>query len=253
MNSVRNRSIVLALGLLSVLLSACTSALPLVAESWYAVATLEATGPVQPVEEVIAVATATATATPQPAPTATQTPSAPTLLTHGVSNVRRGPGLAYGVSHTLAGGARAAILGRNADASWLAIAGPGNGSGPAGWIASWIVTVSGDMSRVPVLAAPPLPTSTPAPLLPPTPTAVAEVPVHIDPGSPPSTACVAVNPNPGTFVNVHLGPGPQFGLAALLGNWAEVVNSTLGWHQVLLGPGITGWVDGVNVHLVGPC
>jgi uncharacterized protein YgiM (DUF1202 family) len=79
-----------------------------------------------------------------------------------------------------------------------------------------------------------------------------DVPVIIDPGSPPTNTCVASNPS-ADFVNVYLGPGEQFALVARLGNWAEVLKSSSGWHQILIAPGHTGWVKDTQVVLSGPC
>jgi hypothetical protein len=81
-----------------------------------------------------------------------------------------------------------------------------------------------------------------------------DVPVILDPGAPPTNACVASNPGPGADpIYVYLGPGEQFALVARLGNWAEVVKSSAGWHQILIAPGQTGWLKDAQVVLSGPC
>lgn len=53
--------------------------------------------------------------------------------------------------------------------------------------------------------------------------------------------------------DIHLGPGRQFALVARLGNWAEVLKTEAGWHQILLGPGDVGWISDEDVDLSGPC
>jgi hypothetical protein len=81
-----------------------------------------------------------------------------------------------------------------------------------------------------------------------------DVPVILDPGAPPTNACVASNPGPGTDpIWVYLGPGEQFAVVARLGNWAEVVKSDTNWHQILIAPGQTGWLKDAQVVLSGPC
>jgi hypothetical protein len=81
-----------------------------------------------------------------------------------------------------------------------------------------------------------------------------DVPVILDPGAPPTNACVASNPDPdGDPVYVYLGVGEQFAVVARLGNWAEVLQSISGWHQILIAPDQTGWVRDALVVLGGPC
>jgi uncharacterized protein YgiM (DUF1202 family) len=70
-------------------------------------------------------------------------------------NVRGGPGTTYALVGVLKVGDTVAIVGRNADRSWWVIQ-----SGPLrGWIinSSNYITVSGDTSTVPLVAAPPSP------------------------------------------------------------------------------------------------
>jgi hypothetical protein len=81
-----------------------------------------------------------------------------------------------------------------------------------------------------------------------------DLPIILDPGFPPTNACVASNPGGGADpITVYLGPGTQFAPVARLGNWAEVLQSSAGWHQILIGPGDTGWVQDAQVILSGPC
>jgi uncharacterized protein YraI len=160
---------------------------------------------------------------------------APALVTQDLTNVRWGPGLQYEIMIELGPGTTAPVLGRNKDASWLAIPGAGDGAGPHGWVSASIVTLQGDVFSAPIL---PAPTQT--------------LPVVQDPGSPPANACIASRPD-GTQVNLHLGPGEHFNVVAVLGNWAEVLSTQQGWHQLLLGPGETAWAEGSIVELSGPC
>lgn len=254
----------------------------------------------------------------------------PVVLTNDVTNVRRGPGLAYEVSHVLAPGTTAPILGRNNGGDWWAVPGPGDGPGPVAWIAGAVVVARGDLSGVPVLPAPPLapdvpvmgnsgqPTGDACTVAHPGPgdigpfyiyegpnkhafaivaqlglnrwvtvigrdngwyhvrdaagvtgwVPVAEVahnglcrpddgpgsiPLIEDPGLPPSGVCIANRPGQFPPPDIHLGPGRQFALIARLGNWAEVLKTDAGWHQILLGPGDAGWISDDDVELTGPC
>jgi len=115
---------------------------------------------------------------PGAAGTPAQSPSpAPTINGPQVSilsatlNVRAGPGTAYPLVGVLKVGDKAAIVGRNADRSWWVIQ-----NGPLrGWIinSTAYLTVNGDTSAVPLVAAPPSPvpaavSPTPLPPLAPT-------------------------------------------------------------------------------------
>ncbi|WP_420645025.1 hypothetical protein [Candidatus Leptofilum sp.] len=73
------------------------------------------------------------------------------------------------------------------------------------------------------------------------------------PGSPPTHVCLANRQGQTPPPDIHLGPGRQFALVARLGNWAEVLKTEIGWHQITLGPGEVGWVDGADIELTGPC
>jgi hypothetical protein len=65
-------------------------------------------------------------------------------------NVRQGPGTNYAPVGTLVQGDQVQIVGRNADSSWWAIQ-YGNGTG---WVIASLVIPEGDMSQVPLVAAP---------------------------------------------------------------------------------------------------
>jgi len=267
-------------------------------------------------------------------PTATATPAPvtlqPALITHDHTNVRLGPGLAYGVSFVLPANTTAPIIGKSLDSTWWAV--PGNGQGSYGWVSGAVVSLQGSLNGVPFLAAP---TLTPTPNLPtvgneglppggdtcvvvqPGPNDVGptvlrqgpghsfpvvailglnrwadiaevqsgwyrvqdasglggwiheseaafagrcsapgsgpDLPIIEDPGSPPANRCSVSRPGQFPPPGIHLGPGRQFALIARLGNWAEILQTEMGWHQILLGPGQVGWVSDEDVDLIGAC
>jgi hypothetical protein len=85
------------------------------------------------------------------------------------------------------------------------------------------------------------------------PLAEPDLPVIMDPGSPPADRCVVVHPGGTVVVTIYLGPSTAFAPIARLGNWAEVLNGESGWYQIQIGPGQTGWVNETAVVLAGPC
>lgn len=191
--------------------------------------THEPTAPAQPVN------------TPVPLPTITSlTPVAPHFITTRETAVRVGPGFAYDLSHFLGTSTTVPILGRSADGGWWAIHGPGDGTGPVSWVAGADVTVIGDTSTLPILAAP---------ILPPTPVTVPDVPLIGETGSPPSGRCIVAHPGQTGPINVHLGPGEQFALTARLdvNRWAEAIQEQVGWYEIRLGPGAVGWINGTAI------
>ncbi len=105
--------------------------------------------------------------TPAPAQAATPAPAAdapastgPAVTVNTSLNVRSGPGVAYDRVGSLAVGATANILGRNADGSWWQIAFEG-GPGGKGWISANYGETR-NTGGVPVVEAPPAPTPKPA-------------------------------------------------------------------------------------------
>lgn len=80
-----------------------------------------------------------------------------------------------------------------------------------------------------------------------------DLPIIMDPGSPPADRCVVVHPGGTAVVTVYLGPSTAFAPIARLGNWAELLNGESGWYQIQIGPGQTGWVSETAVGLAGPC
>ncbi len=65
-------------------------------------------------------------------------------------NVRVGPGTGYEAIGVLAQGTQVRVTGRSADGTWLQV----SYSGGMGWVFAELVTVSGDLAAVPVVAAP---------------------------------------------------------------------------------------------------
>lgn len=82
-------------------------------------------------------------------------------------NVRFGPGTGAGVLGIMLAGQTAPVIGRTSDNSWYQI----TFNGQTGWVASFVVTLSGECGNRPVVAgpvAPAQPTAAPTPPLPPT-------------------------------------------------------------------------------------
>lgn len=145
----------------------------------------------------------------------------------GPTFLRLGPGEAFGIT---------AVLGLN---RWAAIAEVQTGwyrlydaSGLGGWIHESDAAFAGRCSA---------PGSGP------------DLPLVENPGAPPSNRCSASRPGQFPPPGIHLGPGRQFALVARLGNWAEILQTEIGWHQILLGPGQVGWISGEDVDLIGAC
>ena len=80
----------------------------------------------------------------------------PVLIAHNPANVRTGPGVAYDLLVRLAAGQKVTVTGRNADGTWLAIPCPTDNPPLNGWVSAAVVTVEGDIGRVPVISVSPL-------------------------------------------------------------------------------------------------
>ncbi len=106
-------------------------------------------------------ATPTKTRTSTPSPTATKEPA--TLKTDQNSICRSGPGTVYDVVTYLVEGVQADVEGRIEDDSWWLIQSPE--AEAVCWVSAAIVSVQGDIERLPVLTPPPLPTLSPTPTL----------------------------------------------------------------------------------------
>lgn len=76
----------------------------------------------------------------------------PAIVTTPDLNVRQGPGTAYPSVGTLPEGETITIIGRNADSSWWAI----SYQGGSAWVFAGLTAPQGDVSDVPLVAAPPL-------------------------------------------------------------------------------------------------
>jgi len=93
-------------------------------------------------------ATPDAVLTGSPAPNLAQGPLAQIVVAE--LNVRAGPGTGYDAVGVLAQGAQVPVTGRSTDGTWLQV----SSSGGTGWVFAELVTVSGDLATVPVVAAP---------------------------------------------------------------------------------------------------
>jgi hypothetical protein len=145
----------------------------------------------------------------------------------GPTYLRQGPGDSFDAAAILGLDRWAAIV--EAQSGWYRVQ---DAHGVAGWVHESEVGFAGRCSG---------PGSGP------------DLPIVEDPGSPPSGRCIVHRlgqfPPPG----IHLGPGRQFALIARLGNWAEILKTEAGWHQILLGPGDVGWISDDDVDLTGLC
>lgn len=191
--------------------------------------------------------TPTATATDMPASDPVEDPppvnGEPVIVTNDFTNVRRGPGLAYEVSHVLSPNTTAPVQGRNAAGDWWAVPGPGDGPGPLGWVSGAVVLAQGNLSSVPVLPAPPL---------------EADLPVVGNGGLPPGgDTCVVAHPGPGDTGPTYLrqGPGNSFDAIAILGlnRWAAIMEAQSGWYRIQDDSGAGGWVHESTVSFAGRC
>ena len=116
--------------------------------------------PQPPPPQASATSTPPPSPTPSPSPTVTPTPTkqAPIVIGDANTNCRFGPGTVYDVVAFLLEGQSAPIDGRNAEWTWWWIERV-DGVGHC-WVWDGLVTVQGDTSDVPVIAAPPTPTPT---------------------------------------------------------------------------------------------
>ncbi len=94
-------------------------------------------------------------AAPAPAPSG---PAQVTILQD--MNVRTGPGTNYPIAGPGPAGESAAILGRNADNSWVQVEYPLTAD-KTGWVYAELVDISGDLNSVAVVQAPPPPAAPP--------------------------------------------------------------------------------------------
>lgn len=139
--------------------------------------------------------------------TATPTPDGVTISIRGsVQNVRSGPGLDFTILGQLRQGETARVIGALADNSWVII----DYRGQQGWLATYLLDVSGDLNSVPLITPPPTPTPLPPTATPtrsPEPDLVIDaaivIPSPIVPGQPFNVAVTVRNAGlsvTGTFV-----------------------------------------------------
>ena len=85
----------------------------------------------------------TETQTPEPAATATATAlPAPRVVAKSQANLRQGPGTAYPVVGSMAGGEQAEVLGRNAESTWWQVV---LANGTEGWVNASLVTAKAQL------------------------------------------------------------------------------------------------------------
>jgi uncharacterized protein YraI len=113
-------------------------------------------------------------APPAEEPPADQPPPAGVTATSDSNlNIREGPGTDFAKVGTLTAGVPAPVQGRTSDNNWVFIV----HEGTSGWVAAWLVTITGDLNSVPVTAE----DTAPAPA--PTPTQAPEQPAVLPTGS----------------------------------------------------------------------
>ncbi len=145
--------------------------------------------PIPPTNTPEPTLTPTASQTPEPAVTATATElPAPRVVAQSQTNLRQGPGTAYPVVGSMAGGEQADVLGRNAENTWWQVT---LADGIAGWVNASLVTANGAVDGVAI--AQNIPTLSPTNTRPPAPpTAPPAPPIPV------ATATPKPAPNPGT-------------------------------------------------------
>jgi TolB protein len=104
-----------------------------------------------------------------------EAPLVATVTAYGL-NVRTGPGVAYPIIGGLSRGDTVEVLGKNAAGTWLQIVHPADSDG-RGWISAAYVELTGSLTEVLEVSAPPLPPSQPSELgtLTPTPSPTTEL------------------------------------------------------------------------------
>jgi uncharacterized protein YraI len=177
--------------------------------------------------------------TPAPTPTPVNTQPQATVSVAAL-NMRLGPGTNYPVIGSLTLGETCDIIGRNAATSWWNVQCPKN---LKGWVAAQLVSVTGSTANVPIIVAPPPPTSTPVP-----PSATcsgwtsAFYPNRDLLGSPATSACV----NQINFNWNGASPYPQMPATNWSARFERTVNVTPGNYQLhtVSDDGVRVWQDG---------
>ena len=106
-----------------------------------------------------------ATDTPAPVvPTLTSAPPSPSvpmaMPSSQAVNCRSGPALGWDVLTLIQYGKSVEIVAKNSDASWVEVKNPAVAGGVC-WVSAGVVTITGNLGSVPMVAAPPPPTGLP--------------------------------------------------------------------------------------------
>lgn len=196
-------------------------------------------------EAQVAVATFTPTATPTPeftpTPSPTPTPTPPPYalaIATDTTNLRQGPGTAYGTAGQMAANQQLKIIGKNQDGSWWQLEDP---NGRPVWILADRVNALGPVTEVAVAKDIPA-----APQVAAAPAAAAQ--------SAPVSA-----PRPaggGSFgygmqINPYGGADLGFASSALKNAGFNWVKWQVPWKEMEGAPGQIGWQDGVVDHFAG--
>jgi hypothetical protein len=108
-----------------------------------------------PVAPTLTPAPPTAPPTATPTLTATRTPTPWAIVAVEQANVRSGPGTEYPIVAAYPQGTALTMRGRNGAATWLVVKRPDGGEG---WMAATTLKVTGEVTALPEVAAPPTPT-----------------------------------------------------------------------------------------------
>ncbi|BAF58967.1 MAG: SH3 domain-containing protein [Pelotomaculum sp.] len=139
------------------------------------------------------------------------------LINGDLVNIRSGPGTGYGVVAQAGRGERFPVL--EESAGWYKVR---LGTGAAGWVAGWLVSL--ETSAVPV-----------APVIPPS-----------SPGAGGAAADGKTAVVTASVLNVRSGPGTSSGIIgqAVQGDSLSILGQSGDWYRVRLSDGKTGWVAG---------
>ncbi len=103
------------------------------------------------------IASTDTSAPPPPPPRASATPSGTLFVTDVGANCRTGPGTNYDKIASFAQGSYLPLVGRNTDQTWWVV----RSGGPNCWISGTTGHTSGPLDNIPVVQAPPTPTTAP--------------------------------------------------------------------------------------------
>lgn len=119
--------------------------------------------PTPPPDGQIQLPTATPTLVGGPSATPSRTPTQSPVLAEaiGEANLRAGPGLDFDVVGQITAGNPIPVIGRSFEFPWYQVAFEGV---PEAWVFEQLVTIAGDISTVPVVDAPNIPTIDPVQL-----------------------------------------------------------------------------------------